>query len=72
MSDEIPRRILGRTGVQVSALGVGGHHLGDANTVDDAIAIVHEAIDAGINFFDNCLGILVVALGRMAGPRLEG
>jgi aryl-alcohol dehydrogenase-like predicted oxidoreductase len=36
MSDEIPRRNLGRTGVQVSALGVGGHHLGDAKTVDEA------------------------------------
>jgi uncharacterized protein len=53
MSDEIPRRNLGRTGVKVSALGVGGHHLGDAKTVDDAVAIVHEAIDAGITFFDN-------------------
>src|SRR5208283_2148212 len=50
---EIPRRMLGRTGVKVSALGVGGHHLGDAKTVDDAVALVHEAIDAGITFFDN-------------------
>jgi len=28
MSDEIPLRTLGRTGVKVSALGVGGHHQG--------------------------------------------
>jgi uncharacterized protein len=54
MSDEIPRRNLGRTGVQVSALGVGGHHLGDAKTVDEAVVLVHAAIDAGITFFDNC------------------
>jgi predicted aldo/keto reductase-like oxidoreductase len=54
MPDEIPRRPLGRTGVTVSALGVGGHHLGDAQTVDDAVVLVHEAIDAGITFFDNC------------------
>jgi len=54
MSDEIPRRMLGRTGVKVSALGVGGHHLGDVKTVDEAIGLVHEAIDAGITFFDNC------------------
>ena len=51
---EIPRRPFGRTGVQVSALGVGGHHLGDINTVDEAIRLVHEAIDAGVTFFDNC------------------
>ena len=47
-------RNLGRTGAQVSALGVGGHHLGDVPTVDEAIRLVHEAIDAGITFFDNC------------------
>src|SRR5882724_12890666 len=50
----IPRRPLGRTGVQVSALGLGGHHLGDLKTVDEAIRLVHEAVEAGITFFDNC------------------
>ncbi len=53
-SGDIPRRPLGRTGVQVSAIGVGGHHLGDLATVDDAIRLVHEAVDAGVTFFDNC------------------
>src|SRR2546425_4809977 len=43
-------RSLGRTGAHVSALGVGGHHLGDFQTVDEAIRLVHEAIDAGITF----------------------
>jgi hypothetical protein len=33
---EVPRRPLGRTGVQVSALGVGGHHLGTAKTAEVA------------------------------------
>jgi aryl-alcohol dehydrogenase-like predicted oxidoreductase len=46
-------RKLGRTGAQVSAIGVGGHHLGDVPTLDEAVQLVHEAIDAGINFFDN-------------------
>jgi predicted aldo/keto reductase-like oxidoreductase len=50
----IPRRELGRSGVMVSAIGVGGHHLGDLPDVETAIALVHEAIDAGITFFDNC------------------
>jgi uncharacterized protein len=53
-SGEIPRRALGGTGVQVSALGVGGHHLGDFPTVDEAVRLVHEAMDAGVTFFDNC------------------
>ena len=53
-SDSIPQRPLGRTGVNVSALGLGGHHLGDLKTVEDAIRLVHEAVDSGITFFDNC------------------
>jgi aryl-alcohol dehydrogenase-like predicted oxidoreductase len=47
-------RKLGHTGAQVSAIGVGGHHLGDFASVDDAIRLVHEAVDAGVTFFDNC------------------
>src|SRR5882724_10147853 len=47
-------RRLGRTGAQISAIGVGGHHLGDFKSVDEAIRLVHEAVDAGVTFFDNC------------------
>jgi predicted aldo/keto reductase-like oxidoreductase len=50
----IPQRPLGRTGAKVSALGVGGHHLGDFKTVEEAIRLVHEAVEAGVTFFDNC------------------
>jgi aryl-alcohol dehydrogenase-like predicted oxidoreductase len=50
----IPMRPLGRTKVQVSALGMGGHHLGEAPGEKTAVAMVHEAIDGGITFFDNC------------------
>ncbi len=50
----IPRRPLGKQGVTVSALGVGGHHLGGLPDVETAVALVHEAIDAGVTFFDNC------------------
>jgi aryl-alcohol dehydrogenase-like predicted oxidoreductase len=53
-ADPIPQRPLGGTGLKVSALGVGGHHLGDFKTVEEAIRLVHEAVDAGITFFDNC------------------
>src|ERR1700678_3144337 len=50
---EIPKRPLGRTGLQVSALGIGGYHLGSANSDAEATQIVNEALDAGVNFFDN-------------------
>jgi aryl-alcohol dehydrogenase-like predicted oxidoreductase len=49
----IPRRPLGRTGAQVSILALGGSHLGDVQDACLATRIVHEAIDAGVNFFDN-------------------
>jgi len=51
----IPLRSFGsRTDVKISALGLGGHHLGDAKDEATAIQIVQEAIDGGITFFDNC------------------
>src|SRR3989449_1356828 len=48
-------RELGKTGEKVSAIGVGGWHLG-LRPVDEALAIriVRTAIDAGVNFLDNC------------------
>src|SRR4051794_31000185 len=49
----VPHRALGKTGIQVSALGVGGFHLGAAKDQNEAKQIVDAALDAGINFFDN-------------------
>jgi aryl-alcohol dehydrogenase-like predicted oxidoreductase len=53
-SGTIPRRAFGRSKVQVSALALGGHHIGDLKTVEEATRLIHEAIDAGITFLDNC------------------
>lgn len=50
----IPRRAFGKTGVEISALGLGGHHLGDAEDQKTAEQIVNRAIDGGVTFFDNC------------------
>jgi aryl-alcohol dehydrogenase-like predicted oxidoreductase len=49
----IPRRRFAQTELTVSAIGVGGSHLAEAPDENEAIRIVHEAIDAGIDFFDN-------------------
>jgi len=54
MTSEIPYRTLGHTGEQVSCIGMGGFHLGQANLGEsDAINLIHSAIDRGINFLDN-------------------
>ena len=50
----IPMRPFGRHDQHISALGFGGHHLGDAPDEQIAIRIVQEAVDSGITFFDNC------------------
>lgn len=49
----IPRRMLGKTGVEVSALCFGGAHLSRIDSEAEAIRILHEAIDAGVTFMDN-------------------
>jgi predicted aldo/keto reductase-like oxidoreductase len=49
----IPRRPLGRTGVEVTAMGLGGYHLGTIQSRREAVRIVQAAVDAGITFMDN-------------------
>jgi aryl-alcohol dehydrogenase-like predicted oxidoreductase len=50
---EIPKRAFGRTGEQVSILGLGGFHLGLPSTDAEAVRLVHAAVDAGVTFMDN-------------------
>jgi aryl-alcohol dehydrogenase-like predicted oxidoreductase len=53
-SSEVPKRRLGRTEEQVSIVGMGGFHIGHPYTPDnDAIKLIHSAIDRGITFMDN-------------------
>lgn len=50
---EAPKRAMGRTGLQISILGMGGYHLGSSSGQDEANNMVAKALDHGINFFDN-------------------
>ena len=48
-------RTLGRTGERVSAIGVGGWHIGLPGVDEQlSIRIIRTAVDRGINFLDNC------------------
>src|SRR5438046_7485416 len=53
-SGEMIYRALGRTGEKVSAIGLGGFHIGVPKDEREGIRIVRSAIDRGINFMDNC------------------
>ena len=53
-SGTISLRKFGRSDAKISALGFGGHHLGDAPDTKTAVEIIHQAVDGGITFYDNC------------------
>jgi uncharacterized protein len=52
-SKGVPTRPLGKTGVRVSILALGGWHIGAVKDEKEAIKIMHTALDEGLTFFDN-------------------
>lgn len=52
-SGEMPFRTLGQTGEKVSALGLGGSHIGKNIDEAESIRIMRAALDRGMNFMDN-------------------
>jgi diketogulonate reductase-like aldo/keto reductase len=62
-------RTLGRTGERVSAIGLGGYHIGKPSLSEqESIQLVRQAIDHGITFMDNCWdyndGVSEVRMGK--------
>lgn len=54
LKGEMLYRPFGRTGETVSAIGLGGSHIGKANVSEEtATRLIHEAIDRGITYMDN-------------------
>jgi aryl-alcohol dehydrogenase-like predicted oxidoreductase len=53
-NQDMPYRTLGRTGERVSAIGLGGSHIGKPKVSEaDSLRLIRSAIDRGINFMDN-------------------
>jgi uncharacterized protein len=61
-------RVLGRTGERVSAIGMGGYHIGKQQDPNESTRLLRTAIDRGITFLDNCWdyngGISEVRMGQ--------
>jgi predicted aldo/keto reductase-like oxidoreductase len=61
-------RELGTTGERVSAVGMGGYHLGKQADANESINLIHAGVDRGITFLDNCWdyneGISEVRMGQ--------
>jgi len=64
----MPQRALGRTGEKVSAIGLGGYHIGKQADEAESITIIRSAIDRGLTFMDNCWdyngGVSEIRMGR--------
>jgi predicted aldo/keto reductase-like oxidoreductase len=52
-SDGMIYRKLGSTGERVSAIGLGGYHIGVPKDESEGIRIIRSAVDRGITFLDN-------------------
>ncbi|WP_158792615.1 aldo/keto reductase [Granulicella sp. L60] len=67
-SPEMVYRELGTTGERVSAIGMGGYHLGKQKDPNESIQLLHAGVDHGITFLDNCWdyndGISEVRMGQ--------
>lgn len=67
-SGDMIYRKLGSTGDRVSAIGLGGFHMGMPIFESESIKIVRSAVDRGITFMDNCWdyhdGVSEVRMGK--------
>src|SRR5260370_27795214 len=67
----MPQRALGRTGAKISAIGLGGYHIGKQADEAESITNIRRAIDGGITFMDNCWdyngGASEIRMGKALG-----
>jgi len=69
---EMLYRTLGRTGEKISAIGLGGFHIGSVPTEQESIRLIRTAIDRGITFMDNCWDYHDGKSEEWMGKALEG
>jgi aryl-alcohol dehydrogenase-like predicted oxidoreductase len=71
----IPCRLLGRTGLSVSEVGLGGWQLQNptwgAGSADDARRVVHQALNSGCDFFDTAPGYADGRSEELLGEALQ-
>lgn len=69
----LPQRTLGKTGDKVTAIGLGGHHVGVGRDEKNAQALIERAIERGIRFFDNAVnyqnGLSETYYGKFLTPK---
>jgi aryl-alcohol dehydrogenase-like predicted oxidoreductase len=73
----LEKRVLGKTGLEVSRLGAGLAEMGFGFTLDDAAQaarVLNAALDGGVNFLDTaaCYDVSEELIGRTIAHRREG
>jgi aryl-alcohol dehydrogenase-like predicted oxidoreductase len=69
---QAPHRPMGKTGLEVSILGVGGYHLGTVAGQPEVNNMIAKALDHGINFFDNAWEYYKGGSEERLGTALKG
>ncbi len=67
--DEVPKKPLGRTGVQVSAMGLGGYHLGSAETDQAANGNCRQSLRSRRPTFSTTPGNITTASAKSASAK---
>lgn len=70
--EQMPTRVLGKSGVRVSIVGLGGFHIGMQKDESESIRIVKTAVERGITFLDNCWDYNKGQSEERMGKALEG
>jgi aryl-alcohol dehydrogenase-like predicted oxidoreductase len=70
--DNMRYRKLGRSGVEISAIGLGGFHIGKQKDENESIRIIRTAIDHGITFLDNSWDYNDGASEERMGKAIQG
>ena len=65
-------RSLGRSGIKVSSLCIGGNNWGGNTPDDESVRILRRAFDAGINFWDTAVNYSNGRSEEMVGKALQG
>jgi aryl-alcohol dehydrogenase-like predicted oxidoreductase len=69
----LPQRNLGKTSEKITAIGLGGHHVGVGKDEKNAQALIERAIERGIRFFDNAVnyqdGLSETYYGKLLTPK---
>ena len=65
----MPVTTLGKSGLRVSRITVGGYHM-RVRGEDEGVRIIHRAIDLGVNFFDSAISTTMVRATKPTARRL--